>query len=88
MYWILMPVFVICAGVNESLTQANIATELWNILATGSDSDVHQVKMLLKIPAEIWSHLNRRVTAVQKRWDQLLILCQPNSLYLGYIRIV
>jgi hypothetical protein len=32
-----MPAFVICAGVNEPLTQAGTVTELWDIWGTGSD---------------------------------------------------
>jgi hypothetical protein len=41
-----MPRFVISAGVNEPLTQAEIVTKLWNVLGTGnniedsSDEDV------------------------------------------------
>jgi hypothetical protein len=34
-----MPDFVICACVNEPLTQADIETELWDILGTASDTD-------------------------------------------------
>jgi hypothetical protein len=34
-----MSAFVICAGDNETLTQAEIVTELWHILETESDID-------------------------------------------------
>jgi hypothetical protein len=48
---LLIPGSVICAGVNELLTQADIETQLWDTLATGSDIDDASDEDVIKDPS-------------------------------------
>jgi hypothetical protein len=47
-----MPGFVICAGVNGHLTQADIETELCDILGTGSNTDDASDEDVIEDPAQ------------------------------------
>jgi hypothetical protein len=86
-----MPRLVVCAGVTKPLTEAEVATDLWDTLGTGSDIDDASDEDVIEDPSWNMEPLHQESDSCSeeiRRASYISLFCHQNSLCLDYIRLM